>query len=245
MLTFALTANAQDASVPRPTPRPGADAGPVQKAAPDRADRRAKDDVAKPAEHKPKAEPPPFDLAEAEACEAELKKKRGVAFKLLNPIKEKNGCGAERPLSLTTVGDGVALEGGATARCTIALALDTWMRDTVQPSAKLHLGAKVTALGLGSHYDCRGRNGDPNAKLSEHAFANGIDIARFVLEDKREVGVKAMEDIAAPERAFLAAVRAAACAYFTTVLGPGSDAAHAEHLHFDLASRRNGYRMCQ
>jgi len=30
-----------------------------------------------------------------------------------------------------------------------------------------------------------------------------------------------------------------------TVLGPGSDGYHEEHIHLDLAERHNGYRICQ
>ena len=37
----------------------------------------------------------------------------------------------------------------------------------------------------------------------------------------------------------------AACARFTTVLGPGSDGYHNEHIHLDLAERSHGYRICQ
>jgi hypothetical protein len=40
-------------------------------------------------------------------------------------------------------------------------------------------------------------------------------------------------------------LRKDACAKFTTVLGPGSDGYHEEHIHLDLAERRNGYRICQ
>jgi hypothetical protein len=29
------------------------------------------------------------------------------------------------------------------------------------------------------------------------------------------------------------------------VLGPGSDGYHEEHIHLDLAERRNGYKLCQ
>jgi hypothetical protein len=35
------------------------------------------------------------------------------------------------------------------------------------------------------------------------------------------------------------------CRRFTTVLGPGSDGYHEEHIHLDLAERRSGYRICQ
>ena len=30
-----------------------------------------------------------------------------------------------------------------------------------------------------------------------------------------------------------------------TVLGPGSDGYHEEHIHLDLAERRNNYKVCQ
>jgi hypothetical protein len=30
-----------------------------------------------------------------------------------------------------------------------------------------------------------------------------------------------------------------------TVLGPGSDGYHEEHVHVDLAERRGGYRICE
>ncbi|MFD0463084.1 extensin family protein [Microvirga aerilata] len=48
-----------------------------------------------------------------------------------------------------------------------------------------------------------------------------------------------------PESAFQAAVQKAACPIFTTVLGPGSDAAHGDHLHLDLRQRKGDYRICQ
>jgi hypothetical protein len=51
----------------------------------------------------------------------------------------------------------------------------------------------------------------------------------------------------ASETTFLHTMRQASCGWFTTVLGPGSDAAHAEHFHFDIL--RHGasdtYRICQ
>jgi len=36
-----------------------------------------------------------------------------------------------------------------------------------------------------------------------------------------------------------------ACARFTTVLGPGSDGYHEDHIHVDLMERHSGYRICQ
>jgi hypothetical protein len=40
-------------------------------------------------------------------------------------------------------------------------------------------------------------------------------------------------------------LRKSACERFMTVLGPGSDGYHENHIHVDLAERRGDYRMCQ
>ena len=47
------------------------------------------------------------------------------------------------------------------------------------------------------------------------------------------------------EVAFQNAVQGAACLFFSTVLGPGSNAAHDDHLHLDIKARRGGFRLCQ
>ena len=39
-------------------------------------------------------------------------------------------------------------------------------------------------------------------------------------------------------KAWREGIRADACARFSTVLGPGSDGHHEEHIHVDLAERR-------
>jgi hypothetical protein len=40
-------------------------------------------------------------------------------------------------------------------------------------------------------------------------------------------------------------LRKSACERFMTVLGPGSDGYHENHVHVDLAKRRHDYRICQ
>ena len=46
-------------------------------------------------------------------------------------------------------------------------------------------------------------------------------------------------------RDFRDRMRKSACARFSTVLGPGSDGYHENHVHVDLAQRSHGHRMCQ
>jgi hypothetical protein len=88
-------------------------------------------------------------------------------------------------------------------------------------------------------------NGNPNAHISEHAFGNALDIASFVLADGRVVTVEKGWRGAPEEQAFLHDVQMAACELFTTVLAPGSNVYHYNHIHVDLMRRASGRRICQ
>jgi hypothetical protein len=67
----------------------------------------------------------------------------------------------------------------------------------------------------------------------------------MAFEFKRRGPVNVTDPENSPEGAFRIAVQRGACSIFTTVLGPGSDAAHANHLHLDMRGRRGDYRICQ
>jgi hypothetical protein len=95
-----------------------------------------------------------------------------------------------------------------------------------------------------SAYSCRGMNGNPNAHISEHAFGNALDIASFTLADGRKVTVQKGWHGAPEEQGFLRDVQGAACDRFTTVLAPGSNRFHYNHIHVDLMRRRGGRRAC-
>lgn len=146
-------------------------------------------------------------------------------------------CGAPFPVTLAAVilasGERIAIEPPAVMRCQTAAAVIAWTRDVVAPAAASHLNEPVTAMRNAASYDCRGRNRVAGARLSEHGRANALDISAF----QRASGV--WIEVAAPGAAqdFLSDVRKKACGPFTTVLGPGSDAHHSDHLHLDLARR--------
>jgi hypothetical protein len=164
----------------------------------------------------------------------------GVAFEP-RPDLSGPGCGATRPLALSRLPDGVAVEPPAIVTCPVAQALAAWVLDSVIPAAS-RFDSAATGLSIGTSYECRNqRNG---AKRSEHAFANAVDVMGISLWRRSAVPVMP-RDAASAEGRFVAEVRAGACAHFTTVLGPGSDAAHADHLHLDLRGRKAGYRICQ
>lgn len=166
----------------------------------------------------------------------------GVKAEPLPPIAD-GLCGAARPLRVTALPNGVALTPPVTVICPVAEALAGWSAE-VRRAAEDHLKAPLAALQTGGSYECRGQNHDPNAKMSEHAFANAADIMAFAFEKRPALPVTAAA-AGSPEAAFLAEVRAKACAIFTTVLGPGADATHADHLHLDLRERRPGVHFCQ
>jgi len=47
------------------------------------------------------------------------------------------------------------------------------------------------------------------------------------------------------EQGFMHDVQEAACGLFTTVLAPGSNAYHYDHLHLDLMRRPSGRAVCE
>ncbi len=166
----------------------------------------------------------------------------GARFAAVPPLG--NGqCSAPRPLSVTALADGIALEPAATLTCGAAEALARWATE-VQVSARKELDDSLKSLSLGGTYVCRGQNHDTDAKLSEHSFANAIDVMGYGFSKRPALKVTAAAG-GTPEAAFLAAVRASACGFFRTVLGPGSDAAHGNHLHLDERERNAGHRLCQ
>ncbi|HEY4407075.1 MAG TPA: extensin family protein [Xanthobacteraceae bacterium] len=138
----------------------------------------------------------------------------------------------------------VAVSPAATLACPIISALDQWISEAVQPAAMKWFGMPVVEIKQISAYSCRGMNGDPNATISEHAFGNALDIAAFTLADGRKIDVQHGWHGAPEEQAFLHDVQATACEQFTTVLAPGSNAFHYNHIHVDLMRRRNDRHAC-
>jgi hypothetical protein len=134
----------------------------------------------------------------------------------------------------------VALTPPAIVRCTFAEAIVNWVRDDVAPSVRA-LGAPLRSLDNYDAYDCRGRNRVVGAKLSEHGKGNALDVRSFKLTNGTAV------ELTDPQvsKDYRLGLRKTTCGRFTTVLGPGSDGYHENHVHVDLAERTGGHRMCQ
>jgi len=139
----------------------------------------------------------------------------------------------------------VALKPTATLACPIVSVLDRWIAESVQPAAQRWFGARVVEIKQISAYSCRGMNGNPNAHISEHAFGNALDIAAFTLADGRRITVKDGWHGLPEEQGFLRDVQGAACQQFTTVLAPGSNQYHYDHIHVDLMRRASRRVICE
>jgi hypothetical protein len=132
----------------------------------------------------------------------------------------------------------------ATLACPLVSALDIWMATGVQPAAQRWFGQPVVEIKQISAYSCRSMNSQRGAPISEHAFGNALDIAAFTFADGRKVTVREGWHGLPEERAFLHDVQASACRLFSTVLAPGSNAFHYDHMHVDLARRTSGRAIC-
>jgi hypothetical protein len=149
------------------------------------------------------------------------------------------------PLNSYATSGPVAMKPAATLACPIVSVLDRWLAESVQPAAQRWFGSRVVEIKQISAYSCRGMNGDAHAHISEHAFGNALDIAGFTLADGRHVTVKDGWKGLPEEQGFLRDIEAGACQQFSTVLAPGSNVYHYDHIHVDLMRRASRRLICQ
>jgi hypothetical protein len=200
---------------------------------------------------KKQASPTDDAARDDEACLARLRA-ADVRFDIpVMPVAARASCTIEVPVrlkSLTTRARSVAevhLPDEPIISCPFAERLTAWLGHLVAPLIAGRISIDLRAVRTGPGYECRNRNGAANGKLSAHAVGQAIDIAGFELSNGKLIPVKPDGDEAM--RDVVDSVRTAACGWFTTVLGPGSDAAHTDHLHVDIAMHgaSDRYRICQ
>jgi hypothetical protein len=166
-----------------------------------------------------------------------------AAFQPLGTLVGPGDCGATDAVQLQAVllrdQIRVAVTPPATLRCPMAEQIAGWLRDDIAP-ALAESGPPLRVLDNFDSYECRGRNRVRAAALSEHGRADALDVRAFRLADGRDI---TLTDIGVAKD-LREKIRSSACARFSTVLGPGSDGYHEEHVHLDLAERHNGYKLC-
>lgn len=216
----------------------------------------AKPEEAKPEkEARPEEEATPEEEAKPEpgeemaACREQLAQ-LGATFTVPDMPAAEGQCKVVNPVrisAIATPAGTVDFPGEPTLNCIFAKQFTSWVADIAAPVVKAHTGEALAAISTGPGYECRNRNGDTTTKLSEHALGNAVDIASFNLPGKKNLPVSNVTKAENAESRWLMALRISACGYFTTVLGPGSNEAHAEHYHFDLGlhGKSGNYRICE
>lgn len=159
------------------------------------------------------------------------------------PIEGPGACGASEVVDLAGVvladGRRVAIDPPASLNCVMAEQIAKWLRDDLAPTAA-SIGHPFRTVRNAASYVCRGRNNNPRARLSEHGRANALDIRGF-----QTLGGDWLLVGSTLPPALQAQMKRGACERFMTVLGPGSDGFHEDHIHVDLATRSSDYRMCR
>lgn len=166
-----------------------------------------------------------------ERCPQALERARDVAFTPA-PKPIENGCGHPDGVLLTR--SEISYGGPVLLRCPAAVALVMWERHGLQPEAQKAFGRRVSSVQTFGTYSCRNVYNRENARRSQHATANAIDVAGMTLDGGRSISVLRDWDDDGQSGKFLRAVRDRACSFFGAVLSPDYNAAHANHFHFDM-----------
>ncbi len=175
---------------------------------------------------------PPRPNAEAlRQCAADLTR-LGAKFSILPDYADSGGCSAINAVLMT--GAGASISNLRATQCPLARAFAGWVRGPVQAHAREIFGSPVVRVETMGSYSCRQVKGVASTKLSEHAYANAIDVSGFVLADGRRVTVVNGWLGQSDEADFLRAIRNDACKRFQTVLSPDYNFAHRDHLHVDM-----------
>jgi hypothetical protein len=165
-----------------------------------------------------------------ERCVAALARADNLSF-ALSPRPIDNGCGYPDGISISR--SGVSYGGAVVLRCPAAVALVMWERHVLQPEAQRVFGKRVASVETYGTYSCRNVYNRENARRSQHATANAIDVAGITLQGGPAITVRRGWESGEQGR-FLRAIRDGACGLFRVVLSPDYNRAHADHLHLDM-----------
>lgn len=171
-------------------------------------------------------------------CQAVLTQS-GFRYTPIEDKVTKPGCGYRNAVRIEATSADVTEPFALSCRAALSLAM--WERHVLQPAAHKHFGERVTKLEHFGSYSCRSVYNRPNARLSHHATADALDVAGFIVGEKRRIRVLGDWDQGDTEAAFLADVKTGACRFFDSVLSPEYNAAHRDHFHLD----RGAFRICR
>lgn len=149
-------------------------------------------------------------------------------------------CGAEQIVRYRKGPGAIRWGGSPKVTCPVALGMAR-LEAIVQEEAERELGRKVRRIQHMGTYNCREMANYPGW-VSEHSYANAIDIKHFELTNGKTIPVLGTypKNGAVPKTASARFLKAVARRLFdervfAVVLTPSFDAAHRNHFHLDMA----------
>lgn len=170
----------------------------------------------------------------ARQCFSKLQK-ANVRFSPLPNRNFSGGCSQIDSIKLLDAGRGMPVTNLGPVRCELAAHFAAWTEFAVKRAARIHLGSELERIETMGSYSCRNIAG--SSRLSQHAHANAIDVAAFILADGRRISVENHWNSGGAKKRFFAAIHQSACKRFGTVLSPNYNAAHRDHFHFDMSGK--------
>lgn len=187
-----------------------------------------------------------------------------VSAEIAAPI-DGGDCGEKSPIRLKEA-HGIKVSSKTVMNCRMAMGFVAWL-ERVSKIADELIEEPISQVFTGPGYDCRRRNRKPDGKISEHGFANAVDVSGFKSSEGRmitlrdhfmataletEVAEEADETVVetpppSVEHLFLEALHKEACMRFSTVLGPNSGPNHRDHFHLDMGCHGKNcrYKICE
>ncbi len=131
----------------------------------------------------------------------------------------------------------VKLSSSFLASCPLALSSALYLQQQAKPLTRRMLGQELLQVDHFGSFACRNIYHRQNARRSEHATAEALDISGFRLSDGRRISVlKGWPD---PQyHSWLQGLLASSCSYYGSALGPDYNAAHANHFHLGMRGQR-------
>ena len=175
-----------------------------------------------------------------EACAALLK--QANQQRLISSVAVADS-GGDCPLTnVVRVKDfgAVKLSSSFLASCPLALSSALFVSQQARPLTKTLMGRELTRIDHLGSFACRNIYHRADARRSEHASAEALDVSAFRLAGGERVTVL-KGWTSAKTQPWLQALLAASCGYYGNGLGPDYNAAHANHFHLGM----RGFGLCR
>ncbi|HCB4669037.1 extensin family protein [Enterobacter sp.] len=168
-----------------------------------------------------------------EACASLLSQANQKALIRTQPVADSAGaCPLHNVVRVRDFGP-VSLNSSFLASCSLALSSALFVSQQARPLTKTWTGSELVRIEHLGSYACRNIYHRPDARRSEHATAEALDISAFRLANGERVtilhGWRSTKT-----QPWLQALLTASCGYYGNGLGPEYNAAHANHFHLGM-----------